>query len=100
MIPGTPDTPQKLLNLQLPEYVQGMLQCREKLNPSLADDLALLVELAQRMKDVHESTVRDLVNDETESRAGLATWAMDCDRMRLVCALLLAVEPPDVTSPL
>jgi hypothetical protein len=91
----TPNTPDELLALQAQsDYLRQMLEMREQLNPSPADDLALAVAIIERHHDGHRDMVQQLTADTTAPRDQLVTWAEDAERLQLALALLQGVEPP------
>jgi hypothetical protein len=91
----TPNTPDELLAMQQQsDYLRQMLELREQLNPSPADDLGLAVAIVERHHDGHRDMVAQLTADTTAPRDQLATWAQDAERLQLALALLRGVEPP------
>lgn len=90
-----PNTPDELLALQAQsDYLRQMLELREQLNPSPADDLGLAVAIIERHHDGHADMVAQLTADTTAPRDQLVTWVQDAERLQLALALLQGVEPP------
>jgi hypothetical protein len=92
----TPNTPDELLALQArSDYLRQMLELREQINPSPADDLSLAVAIIERHHDGHRDMVAQLTADATAPRDQLVTWVEDAERLQLALALLRGVEPPE-----
>lgn len=94
-----PDIPDELLRLQgQSDYLRQVMELRQRLNPTPADDLELAIALIETHHDGHRDMVSDLIADSTLPREQIAAWSVDGERLQMALLLLRSIDPPEAAD--